>query len=443
MSRLAREITYGSLLRFAAPTILSFVFLNIYFIIDGILVSRTVGTAGLAAVNITMPFFGVMMALATMMNTGGSALIASMIGAGELDAARKGFSFLTLVCVAGSALLAGLALLLLHPLLGILGADAGLLPVCEAYIVPLLISGPFIMGGIILDGFLIVEGRPALSMVASLLGGFINIALDYVFLFRWGMGIEGAGIASGIGYSASTLIGLFYFGVWRRGTLDFVRPVPCWPMLGKAASNGVSEMVTMISVSIVIVVMNNTMMNLAGEDGVAAISIAQYVEELLTSAYLGYAEGVAPLISFNYGARDFVKIRRIFRFSLRVVALFGAATFLSGFFVTEPVVAAFAAGNEAVFRMATHGFRIFAFGFLFVGFNIYVSALFTALNNGRISALLSFFHTLVFLLGMMLILPRFLGADGVWLARPIAELMAMAMAFWVCREAGKDYGLSD
>lgn len=441
MSRLAREITYRSLLRFAAPTILSFVFLNIYFIIDGVFVARAVGTAGLAAVNITMPVFGVMLALATMMNTGGSALIASLIGEGKLDTARKGFSFLLLSCVAGSALLAALALLFLRPLIGILGADAGLLPLCEDYIIPLVISGPFIMGGIILDGFLIVEGRPMLSMASSLFGGFINIALDYVFLFQWGMGIEGAGIASGIGYSVSALIGLFYFGVRRKGTLRLVRPVPHWAILRKSASNGVSEMVSMLSGSVVIIVLNNTMMGLAGENGVAAISIAQYVEELLTSAYLGYAEGVAPLMSYNHGARDFEKVRRIFRFSLRIVAGFGVFTFLISLWVAEPVVAAFAEGSEAVFQMAVHGFHIFAVNFLFVGFNIYASSFFTALNDGRISALLSFCHTLVFMLGMLLLLPCFFGVDGVWLANPAAEILAMGLSFWMFREKGKAYGM--
>lgn len=441
MSRLAREITYKSLLRFAAPTILSFVFLNIYFIIDGVLVARAVGTAGLAAVNITMPVFGVMLALATMMNTGGSALIASLIGKGKLDTARKGFSFLLLACVAGSALLAALALLFLRPLVGILGADAGLLPLCEDYIIPLVISGPFIMGGIILDGFLIVEGRPMLSMASSLFGGFINIALDYIFMFQWGMGIEGAGVASGIGYSVSALIGLSYFGVRRKGTLFLVRPAPCWDILRKSASNGVSEMVSMLSGSVVIIALNNIMMTLAGENGVAAISIAQYVEELLTSAYLGYAEGVAPLISYNHGARDFGKIRRIFRFSLRIVAVFGAATFLLSLVVANPVVALFAEDNEAVFQLAAHGFRLFAVSFLFVGFNIYASSFFTALNDGRTSALLSFCHTLVFLLGMLLLLPQFLGLNGVWLANPAAEILALGLAFWFFREKGKMYGL--
>ena len=441
MSLLAREITYSSLLRFAAPTILSFFFLNVYFVIDGIFVARAVGTAGLAAVNLTMPLFGMLMALATMVSTGGSAKIASLLGEKKTDLARKGFTFLVVFCVLGSAVLTMAALLLMHSLLGILGADAEIYPLCRAYIVPLLISAPFIMGGVLFDGFFIVEGRPTLSMVSGMVGGFINIALDYLFLFRWGMGIEGAAIASGVGYSFSTLVGLAYFGFWRGGTIFLVRPVPCWGILRQSAANGVSEMVTMLSGSVVIVVTNNLMMEFAGENGVAAISIAEYVEELLTSAYLGYAEGVAPLMSYNHGARDFGKIRRIFRFSLRIIAAFGVFTSLLGFAVAEPVVAAFAEGNEVVFEMAAHGFRIFAVSFLFVGFNIYASSLFTALNDGRTSALLSFCHTLIFLLGMLLLLPRFFGVNGVWLANPAAEILAMCMAFWFFREKGKAHGL--
>ena len=441
MSLLAREITYGSLLRFAAPTILSFVLLNVYFVIDGIFVARAVGTAGLAAVNLTMPLLGVMMALATMISTGGSARIASLLGEKKTTLARKGFTFLVTFCVLASTLLAAVAFLFLTPLLGLLGADAEIFPLCKAYAVPLLISEPFVMGGMLLDGFFIVEGRPTLSMVSGMVGGFINIALDYLFLFQWGMGIEGAAIATAVGYSFSAVVGVVYFGLWRGGTLFLVRPVPCWDILRQSAFNGVSEMVTMLSASVVIVVTNNLMMGLAGENGVAAISIAEYVEELLTSAYLGYAEGVAPLMSYNHGARDFTKIRRIFRFSLRIIAVFGALTFLLSFGVAEPVVAAFAEGNEAVFQMAAYGFRIFAVSFLFVGFNIYASSFFTALNDGRTSALLSFCHTLIFLLGMLLQLPRFFGINGVWLANPAAEVLAMCMAFWFFREKGKAHVL--
>ena len=442
MSLLAGEITLGLLLRFAAPTILSFVFLNIYFVIDGIFVSRAVGTSGLAAVNLAMPLLNVMIALATMLSTGGSARIAALLGEKKTEEARKGFTFIVLSGVIFSAILTGLSFVFLEPLLGVLGADETLLALCKSYAVPLLISQTFVMGGMLLDAFFIVEGRPALSMLSGMIGGFINIALDYIFLFQWGMGIEGAAIATGIGYSFSALVGIAYFGFWRKGTLFFVRPVLCWHILKKSLSNGISEMVTMLSASIVMIAANNILMNLAGENGVAAFSIAQYAEELLLSVYIGYAEGIAPLTSYNYGERNFANIRRIFRFSLGIIGCFGLMAFVLSFFIAEPVVAAFSEGNTAVFGIAVHGFSIFAIGFLFVGFNVYASSLFTALNDGRTSAVLSFCHTMVFLLGMLILLSHFFGIDGVWFAEPAAELMAMLFGAWIVREKGKIYGLA-
>ncbi len=441
MSLLARKISYRSLLSFAAPTIMSFVLLNIYFMIDGVFVARAVGLEALAAVNLTMPILGLMMALAAMVSTGGSAQIASLLGEGKTALARQGFTFLVLAAVLGSALIGAAALLFLEPLLRLFGADAGLLPLCRAYALPLIFSQPFVMGGMLLEGFFLVEGRPTFSLVSGTLGGFINIALDYLFLFCWGMGIEGAAIASGIGYSCSALFGLAYFGLWRGGTLFLVRPVPCWSILVKSALNGSSEMVTMLSASVVIAAMNRIMMGFAGEIGVAAVSIAQYVQELLTSVYLGYAEGVAPLMSYSHGARNFGNIRRIFHCSLRILAVFGAVTALLGFTVADSVVAVFAAGDGAVFQEAVRGFRICAVGFLLVGFNIYASSFFTALNDGRRSALLSFFHTLVFLLGLLFLLPRFFGVEGIWLAIPAAEFLAVIMAYWMVRAQGKAYGL--
>lgn len=441
MSLLAREITYKSLLRFAAPTILSYLFLNIYFIIDGVLVARAVGTAGLAAVNLTMPVFAFIMALATVISTGGGALIASLLGKGKTELARQGFTFLVVCCMIGSAFLALLSVAFLSPLLAFFGADAALFPLCKAYVAPLLLSGPFIMCGMVLDSFLVVEGRPTLSLVSAMLGGLVNIVLDYLFLFGWGMGIEGAGIASGIGYSCSALVGLAYFGLWRGGTLALVKPVPRWAVLKKSVANGASEMVTMLSVGVVVIVTNNIMMELAGEDGVAAIAVAEYAEELLISVYLGYAEGVAPLMSYNYGARDHEKMRGIFRFSLRIIAVFAALSFAASLAIAEPLAAVFVEGNEAVLRLAAHGFRIFCARFLFIGFNIYMSSLFTALNDGRTSALLSFADGLVFLLGMLLLLPRFFGLDGVWLAKPASEILSLALAFWLFRENRRAHGL--
>ena len=294
----------------------------------------------------------------------------------------------------------------------------------------------------VLDSFLVVEGRPKLSMLSAFTGGLINVLLDYIFLFKLNMGIEGAAIATGIGYSSSATISITYFGIWRKGTLKFVKPNWQWQIIKKSMSNGISEMVTMLSTSLFIVVLNNTMMRFAGESGVAAISIVQYVQELLSTIYNGYSEGVAPLMSYNYGEHNLKKMRKIYKFSLHIISGFAIATFLLSFLIAEPVVAAFTSNDTEVYKMAVHGFKIFAVGFLFVGFSVYASSMFTALNNGRISAILSFVHTIVFLLGMLLILPQFLGIEGIWLADPTAEFMSFIMSFCILKSMAKKYGYS-
>ncbi len=427
MSLLERKITHTSLVGFAWPTILSYIFVNIYFIIDGVFVSQALGTSALAAVNITMPVFGAVMAIATMIGTGGSALIASMIGERKLQEARRGFSLLVLFCLASSGFLSLVGLFFQEPLLHLLGAEDGVQELCRAYLLPLLATAPFMLAGMVLDSFFVVEGRPRFSMASVLLGGTVNVALDCLFLFVLGMGMEGAAWATGIGYSLSVLIGLGYFGLWRKGTLRLVRPTADWKIVGKSMSNGMSEIVVMLSGSVIIVVMNHTLMALAGEDGVAAASIIQYTEELLSAIYLGYAEGVAPLMSYRQGTGEWEKVQCIYRYSLHIITAFAIAAFLSSFLVARPLIMVFAGDASAVYDMAMHGFHIFAVSFLFMGFNTYSSSLFTALNDGRTSALLSAGHSLCFLV-CLLLLSCTLGLDGVWLAQPVAEFLALLMA---------------
>ena len=439
MSKLAFEIGYASLLRFAAPTILMFVCMNIYFAIDGIFVSRAVGTQALASINIIMPILGATLALAAMISTGGNALVAHQLGERKLRDARQNFTLLTVACFVGSTVLAIICWFMLEPLLKMLGADRDLFDLCRVYITPLLISVPFVMGGMVVDNFFVVEGRPELSLLSSTIGGITNLVLDYIFLFEMGMGIEGAGIATGIGYTLSAIVGLTYFGVRRQGTLRFVRPKWRPTVLIKAMSNGMSELVTALSMSVMIIVLNNIMMSAAGSDGVAAISIAMYVEELLLAVYMGYSEGVAPLTSFNQGERNFDRLRRIYRCSLKIIAVTSVSTFALSFVIADPIVGIFVEEGSPVYMLTVRGFKLFAFSFLFAGFNVYSSSMFTALNDGRISAVLSFCHTMVFLIGMLMLLPRVMGLRGVWLASPTAEFLSMLLSFAMFRWKAATY----
>ncbi len=437
--RLEIKISYFSLIKFAAPTVAMFVLMNVYFIIDGIFVSRAVGTNALAAVNLVMPVLGITFALAAMLSTGGNAFVARQLGERNLLDARQNFSLIVASTFVGSTVLAILCMIFLRPLLSILGTDEQLFELCRVYSIPLLISVPFVMGGMVVDNFFVVEGRPELSLLSSTIGGVINLVLDYIFLFEMGMGIEGAAIATAIGYTLSAVVGLVYFGVRRRGTLYFVRPIMRPRVIFKAMSNGISELVTALSMSVVTIVLNNTMIMLAGGTGVAAMSIAMYVEELLLAIYLGYSEGIAPLTSFNQGEGNFDKLRRIYRCSLKIIAVAAVSTFVLSLIVADPLVRLFVDEYSPVHLIAVHGFKIFAASFLFAGVNVFASSMFTALNDGRTSAILSFCHTIVFLLGMLIILPRILGVDGVWLASPAAEFLSALMSFYVFRRMRRQY----
>nr|WP_308628365.1 MATE family efflux transporter [uncultured Eisenbergiella sp.] len=436
---ISAKITLASLLAFTLPTIIANVFMSIYTTVDGIFVANLVGTQALSAVNIVMPFLMVTIAIGTMLGTGGSALVAKKLGEGKTEEARRNFSLLVIVCFVTSALLSALGLLFKEPVLTLLGADESIYYYCEAYASPLFVIIPFAMLGIVFQMFFIADGKPHYGMAFSIAGGLMNILLDYLLIAKAGMGIRGAAIATGIGYAFPAVIGLFYFTFKRTGNLYFVKPRLDKTVILKAGANGSSEMVTMLSTSIVTIAMNNIMIRLAGADGVSAITILLYAQTLLSSVYMGYATGIAPITSFNFGKGDTDNLKKIHRISLRTIAAASVITFLASFFLAKPIIQVFARAGTSVYNMAMNGFLIFAVGFLFMGFNVYSSSMFTALNNGKVSAILSFFRTLVFLLAALLIFPAVWNVTGVWIAMPAAEALSILMTIYYFRKMGPVY----
>ena len=440
MPQLSQPITYRTLLAFAVPMIISQVFMNVNFIVDGIFVAHAVGTDGLSAINIVLPSLLLTIVCATMFGTGGSALVAAQLGAGARRHARQNFSLLVIVAVMLSTLFAVLGLVFLRPILYTLGADDALYPLCTTYAVPLFLSTPLTMAGLVLDIFLVAAGQPRLAMLSSFIGGLTNILLDYIFLFVLNMGLAGAALATGIGYSVSALVGFYYFGIRRRGTLCLVRPIWRLRAVRDAMGNGASEMVSMLSTGIFMIVMNNTMMRLAGSDGVAAASIVDYLSELLVAVYMGYAEGVAPLTSYNYGRKDRAALRGILRRNLTLIGGFSVCICAACLLIAALITQIFVPVTSHVYELAVTGLRLYAIGFLFAGFGTYGSSFFTALGDGRTSALLSLCHTLLFLLGFLLLLPNLLGITGVFMATPAADLLGACMVFAFLWKKRKVYG---
>ena len=437
---LDRPINWRSLTAFALPTIVSMVFMNIYGSVDGAFVSNLISTDALSAVNIVFPLLILSMAVGTMFSTGGNAIVAKMLGEKREDEARRFFSLILIAAFALAAVLSVLGYVFLEPLLRFFGADDKLYPYCEEYATVILGMMPVAIFSMVFQGFFITSGKAHLALFFSIAGGMINVALDYILIAVAELGMTGAAVATGAGYSFSALMGLLYFTFRRKNILRIVRPKFDIKIILHSCANGSSEMVTSLSAAVVTLMFNRIMMDLAGSDGVSSITIVLYMMGLLSAAYLGYSIGIAPIVSYNYGKGDRDKLRKIFRVSLAVIGVFSALTFGLSMALASPLVSIFSAGNATVHEMAVTGFRLFAAAFLFMGFNVFSSALFTALSNGIVSAVLSIFRTLIFVVAAMLTLPMIFGVNGVFVANPIAEFLGIIMSVIFFRIYGKRYG---
>ena len=429
-SKLDFPVSVWTLIKYAMPMILSSLFMNIYSLVDAFFVANWVGTDGLSAVNIVMPLLSAALAVAAMVATGGSALVAKQLGEGKGREAKENFSFFLLFCVAASTIICLAGFLNRGPILRMMGADSALYPLCEAYAIPLFITMPMAMCGAVLQMFLVVAGRPGLSFSLSIMGGILNMALDYILLAVFPSGIAGAAVATGVGYAVQGAAGLCWFAFRRKDILCLVRPKWNGKALLKACGNGMSEMVGMLAGSVAMVALNVIMMEIAGSNGVAAVAIVLSAQTALSAVYMGFLEGIAPLISYNYGKGDTGNLKRLYSAGLKIIAVISAVTFLSIFPLARPIALVFGNGVTDVINMAVYGTKIFGAALLLMGFNMFASSMFTAFNDGKTSAVLALFRTLIFLIIPLLVLPSLLGTDGVWLALPTAEVFSAMMSVY-------------
>ncbi len=431
-------VSTGSLLKYALPTILSNLFMNVYTIVDQLFVSNLLGTDALSAVSIAWPLLTIALAVGTMIGTGGCALVSNQMGAGDNEAARQNFSFFVVFCTVVSAVICVLGIGLRRPVLYAMGADDALYPLCQAYAVPVFLLIPFAMAGMFFQIFLVAAGKPGLGFGLSIAGGITNMVLDYVLIARIPLGITGAALATAAGYVLQSLIGGIFFLRNRQGTLYLVRPRFNGQALAQACFNGMSEMVTMLSITVVSIAMNVILMHLVGSEGVAASAVILSAQTILSAGYAGYVQGIGPVISFHYGAAHEDVLKTLYRTALKTIAFLSTITFLLAFPLARPIARLFAKNAAPVLEMAVRGTFIFAGAFLLMGFNQFASGFFTALNDGRTSAILSLFRTLIFLLLPLLTLPWLLGIDGVWMSMPVAEVLSIALSvFYFRRMKGK------
>lgn len=436
---IGREFHLGSLLTFALPTIIMMVFTSLYVIVDGIFVARFVNSNALAAVNIISPAFALAMAISIMLASGGAAIIARRMGEKNTKLAHENFTLVTITTIIIGLVTSVLALLFFDKIINLLGANAALYPYCREYFMVIIFFVPTYMLQLLFQTMFITNGTPGLGMVLTVAAGVVNMVFDYVFIVPCNMGIAGAAWATALGTLVPSIFGLIYFST-KRGALRFRKPKLDWPMLGRSCVNGSSEMVSNLAYGLITYLYNITMMRLIGEDGVAAITIIQYAEFLMNSLFFGFAMGVAPVFSFNYGSGNRPQTKRIFKICVGAVGVSSLFIFLMAEIFGKHVVGIFAPPGTQVYALASEGFRIFSVCFLLVGANIFASALFTALNNGKLSAIISFLRTFIFISAAILILPNFMGITGIWLAVPIGEALAFVISLFLILRKRQEYG---
>ncbi len=423
----SKPVTLKNILAFAIPTIAMSVFMSFYTMVDGLFVSNLIGTSALSAINLTAPVVQLVTAVSTMLATGGSAAIMKKMGEQKPEEAREDFTFLILVNAAVGLAMCAAGYAVMDRLFQGMGLSADVAAYCQEYLsryllftVPILLMNNFTL-------YMIASGKATLSLICSVGGGVLNMVLDYVLIAVFDMGIGGAAIATGLGYSVTAAAGLVVFSR-RENLLHFTKPAFRPQVLGSAAANGCSEMATALVTGIITLMFNWTMLRYVGEGGIAAVTIIMYVLMFASSLYTGYSYGVAPMISYYYGEKNQEKLKKLVAVSLKVIAVISLVTAAMSYAATGPLVSVFARPDNPVYGLAFTGNRICTIALLFIGFNIFASGMFTALSNGVVSAVLAFSRSFVFMLITMLVLPAVFGVTGIWLATPAAELMALALS---------------
>jgi len=434
-----KPVTLKSILKFAIPTIAMTVFMSFYTMVDGLFVSNLIGTNALSAINLTAPLIQLVTAISTMLATGGSAVIMKKMGEQKREEAKEDFTFLILVNVAVGFIMCGLGYLVMDTIFAAMNLSSDVAGYCVEYLsryllftVPILLMNNFTL-------YMIASEKATLSFICSVAGGVLNMVLDYVFIAVFKMGISGAAIATGLGYSVTALVGLLVFSQ-KKNLLHFKKPVFRFRVLANAATNGCSEMATALVTGIITMMFNWTMLHYIGENGVAAVTIIMYVLMFASSLYTGYSYGVAPMISYYYGEKNYGKLKKLIAVSLKVITSISVLTVAASFILTKPLVSVFARPENPVYELAVTGNRICTIALFFIGFNIFASGMFTALSNGVISAVLAFSRSFVFMLITMLVLPAILGVNGIWMATPVAELMALILSMAMFFKHRKRYG---
>ena len=438
--KLSDHFGYRKLMRFTMPSIVMLIFTSIYGVVDGLFVSNFVGKTSFAAVNLIMPVLMILGCVGFMFGTGGGALIAMSLGEGKKEKASHIFSFIVAFSAICGIVLGLLGIILIRPVAMMLGAEGKLLSDCVLYGRIILAALPFYILQFEFQCLFATAGKPKLGLYVTVAAGVTNMVLDALFVgvFKWG--VAGAAIATGLSQCVGGLLPFIYFLRPNNSLLRFVKTKIEFRPVIDASANGASELVSNVTASIVGMLYNYQLLKYAGEDGVAAYGTLMYVEFIFISVFIGYAIGSAPIISYHFGADNHAELKNMLKKSLILMSLAGVAMLIISEALAFPLAHIFVGYDEKLLEMTVHGFRVFSLMFPLASINIFASSFFTALNNGGVSAAISFLRTFVFKLAAVLILPLLFKLDGIWWATIVAELFAFLLSIGFVAAKKKKYG---
>lgn len=423
--QLSDHFTYKKLLKFVFPSIIMMIFTSVYSVVDGLFVSNFVGKTPFAAVNLIMPLLIVFGTIGFMIGTGGSAIIAKTLGEGDSERANKYFSMLVYVTIISGIVLTIIGEIFIEPIAFALGARDKMLDNCVLYARILLISTSAFMLQNVFQNFFVTAEKPKTGLAVTVTAGLINIVMDYILIAIFNFGIAGAAIATAMSETFAGIFPIIYFARKNKSLLRLTKTNFDFRILLRTCTNGSSELMTNLSMSLVNMLYNFQLMKIAGENGVAAYGVIMYVNFIFLAIFLGYSIGSAPIVGYNYGAANHAELKNMFRKSMIIIGVLGVILTLSAELLAVPLTNIFVGYDKTLSDMTSHGFMLFSLAFLISGFNIYGSSFFTALGNGAVSASISFLRTLFFQIIAVVALPLIFGIDGIWLAIVAAEFMSL------------------
>lgn len=435
--QLSDHFTYGRLIRFTMPSITMMIFSSIYSVVDGFFVSNFAGKTPFAAINLIMPFLMILSTVGLMFGTGGSAIVAKAFGENQKEQANRYFSLFVYVAFALSIVFAALGIVFIRPIAALLGADGEMLENAVVYARIILAVLPFNVLQMMFQSFFVTAEKPKLGLLVTVSAGMTNIVLDavLVILLPQEYKLAGAAVATAMSQMVGGIVPLLYFGRRNSSILKLGKTSFDGKAILQTCTNGSSEFMSNISMNVVGMLYNIQLIKYAGENGVAAYGVMMYVSMIFSAAFMGYSIGTAPVIGYHYGAQNDEELKGLLKKSLIMIGVFGISMIVAAELLAAPLSGLFVGYDAQLMELTVFGFRIFSLSFAFMGFAIFASGFFTALNDGLTSALISFLRTLVFQVAAVELLPLILGIDGVWWSIVVAELMAVvfSMVFLVLK----------